>query len=225
MQLEVASGGAGVAFHAVMSIAFSQISVLVTTKGEEDDVPTLRNMVENVVRMHVDAMGYLWGRGYDVEITSLTYQGGKHVVFGVGVDVLDQMKREVRPTLADLFALFSTDTRLAQIFADLRESIRAGTDTAFHCYRAIEDIRQTFVKAETEDRSVSWQRLREALRVDRSWIDPIESIAVKQRHGVPVFQTGPEREDAWKRTWRLVDRYVSYLTEHHPLTDEFEILR
>src|SRR5665648_1082519 len=61
---------AGISGTVNVSIIASQVSVIINTNSDSD-IWTLKNYVEYLVRSLVDAIGYLYGRGYDVEITSV----------------------------------------------------------------------------------------------------------------------------------------------------------
>lgn len=218
-------------FDAVISIAVSQVSVVVEADGEVNDLPTLRNYVEWLVRIEVDAFGYLEGRGYDVEITSVTgSDGSPWLVFGVEEPALQQSKSERPVNFAELWKVLTSDERSAPLqraLGDLRQAIRARHDTGFFCYRAVESIRQSFVKAEGRDNSPSWERLRKALRIDQSWLTKLAELSRPLRHGAYHFSSSQERELAMQHAWKVVDRFVEYARHNfQPLPEaEFEVLK
>ena len=82
-------------FDAVVRITLSQVSVVVKTTEQTDDLPTLRNYVDDVVRIALDSYGYLEGRGYELEITSVVSPSGDALtVFGVEIPEIHQSKSE-----------------------------------------------------------------------------------------------------------------------------------
>ena len=216
----------GLSFVVYLTISLSQILCVVNSEDEIVDLATLRNIVENMIRSMVDAMGYVEGRGYDVEITSVV--GGKGQpwsVFGVEISQLQEEKIERPLDCIELLSLMFDPSQLKnaewslasgqvrRAFADLRESIRSPQDTAFHCFRAIECLRQSFTKPEDkdDDQILSWKRMGEALLIDKSWTDEFRETGMFQRHGAGVGVSAEERVLAMKRTWKVIDRFILYM--------------
>ena len=212
--IEVQIKEAGLQFQARISIGASQVSVVVDTEEEVSELSTLRNYIEWYVGVAVNALGYLGGRGYDVEITSVVGSSGTpwHV-FGVGVPALERSKSERPVNFSGLWNLLMSDERavpLERALANLREAIRAPHDTALFCHRAIESLRQMFGDASDDDTKPSWKRMGASLRVERSWIGPLIEPGQQLRHGEPRFSSGAERETFMLLTWKVIDRFIEY---------------
>ena len=211
--MQVPTGGR---FRAKVLIETSQVSVVVDS--DITDLATLRNYVEQTVRNFVDAYGYIEGRGYDVEISSATLETGDLVVFDVEVAELQNNKTERPVSFQEIIKLLFLDPTssgqlgvLRMALAEIREAIRSPHDTGFHCFRAIECLRDHFVRPEDCDETKSsWFRLRDALQIDRSWFHPLEKYAFPQRHGSFPSMTGQERVEMLQRTWRVIDRFIQY---------------
>ncbi len=219
---------AGISGAGAISILVSQISVVFNTEDSNVDLPTLKNYVEGIVRNLVDAYGYLSGRGYDIEITSVVDPAGMQTVFGVGVGALEQTQSERPLSFQDLKDVVFKSQELRRALSDLREAIRSPLDTGFFCYRAIECIRQSFRQAEDGDKDgPSWGRLRDMLRVDRSWIEVVKKSADPQRHGGTPYMSGEDRVSAMLHAWKVVDRFCIYVRRgFNPLPeDEFTVLK
>ncbi|MBD1881456.1 hypothetical protein NC997_14080 [Trichocoleus sp. DQ-A2] len=118
---------------------------------------------------------------------------------------------------------------LRRALANLREAIREPNDTGFFCFRAIESIRQHFYEPQDRDTDKpSWERLRNSLRIDRSWIDALTKSyeAGNQRHGKSPYMSGENRVSAMLHTWKVVDRFCLYLDNGAvQLAEEIEELR
>ncbi len=212
-----------------VSLNVSQLAVIVETRQEVPEIETLKNLIEQVVRAAVDTYGYLTGRGYDVEITSVVRPDGQlSLVFGVGILELEKTGPERDRSFNDLFELEMESPQLRQALADLREAIRSPLDTGFFCFRAIECLRQAFVDAtDGDNRDPSWERLREALRVDRAWFKSVETFAVPARHGRFHSVSSQQRIEMMKRTRNVVARFVEYARiGFQPLPDaQYPLLR
>lgn len=203
---------AGVSGNGVISVVVSQVSVTLNTETVNVDLGTLKNYVEYIVRTLVDAFGYFSGRGYDVEITSVIEPNGKQTVFGVGIHELEEAQRERPLGFHEIIEVMNKSVHLSRALGDLRESIRTPWDTGFFCYRAIECIRQSFKREEDgKDDSPSWERLRDALCIDRSWINYLIKFAKPQRHGETPYMSGKDRDSAMQHAWKVVDRFCVYV--------------
>jgi hypothetical protein len=188
------------------------------TEDEKADLNTLKNTAESIVRAEVDALGYLLGRGYDVEITSTQDEHGHQVVFGVGVAELE-LSRDRRPVGPEglLPLVFSSRFQLPLRLAlgDLREAVRSPLDSGFFAYRAAESIMQAFrTNDDGEDRGPGWERMRAALKIDRADLDALRKFRDPRSHGEAIQLTSVEGASILRRAWAVVDAFVSYASEH-----------
>jgi hypothetical protein len=185
------------------------------------DLETLKNTIEDLVRAEVDACGYILGRGYDVEITSCLGPEGRHTVFAVGIDEIEQMQIERPLQFSDLRPIVMESRHLRRALADLRQSIRSPFDTGFFCYRAVECLRQYFVEQGYSGDKASWDRLRDVLRVDKAWIMEIKKHSDAPRHGKIADVSGNDRVSMMKLAWKVVDRFSVYVhTGYKPLPEK-----
>jgi len=209
----------------LLSVLLSQVSVAVEVKEGGIDLATLRNTVDYVLRIYLDGLGYALGHAYDLEITSAATDDGAHIVFGVDVPILVSQRTERPFTPGETIQLALDHPPLRRALADLRQAMRTPGDTGFYCYRAIEAIRRDFVENFKEARAAAWERLRTKLRVSRSWIDPLETRSLPQRHGEVTFMTDSERSDSFDRAWKVIDRYCQYLAQGKtPLPESSPVL-
>jgi hypothetical protein len=80
----------------IFSIHASQISAQVKVIKGKPEIASLRNIIDSIIRSVVDFFAYTQGYAYDLEITSVTDQVGKQVVFGVDIPSIHNDK-EKRP--------------------------------------------------------------------------------------------------------------------------------
>lgn len=202
------AGKCSVAYH----IAQNQICLRVETERKPNEVGTFRNELSTICRSMVDAICYQWAMGLDVELTTMIdATTGDCAIFCCNVPEIQNAKSE-RPQLNpnDLLSLAVSNVHLRRALSDLREAIRNADDTGFFCFRAIESIRQHFKSSSNSD-AQSWERLRQSLHVDRSWIDVITPIAEALRHGENTSMTGAQRLKVMQHAWKIVDRFYVYL--------------
>jgi hypothetical protein len=202
----------------------SQFSLLVTTEKPVENLATFRNGIITVARSLFDAIGYHAGQAIDIEITSLTDLRGQEL--HVFLDGLPEYSAAERPlSIEELVPLAVSFVPLRQALSDLRQTLTSPADTAVFSYRAIESIMQHFRKTEDKNRQLAWDRLRDSLRIERTWIEPVQKFAEIHRHGTLTMLTGAERLDITRRAWLVVDRFCVYLrNEQRPLTTDHAIL-
>jgi len=91
--------------------------------------------------------------------------------------------------------------------------MRIPVETGFYCYRAIEAMMQSMKSDPNDDDSRAWQKLREALKIDRNVIDSVKQHADVPRHGRPSAITDAERAQVFQATDMIVDRYLQHLVQ------------
>jgi hypothetical protein len=195
-------------------IEMSQVSATFQCDEPVANVHTLKNYVEDAIRVALDALGYVLGYGYDLEVTQMTdSEGSRPVVFGVGIPAVKNSAETAGISLDNVIEL-QRDYRgeqLQRCLSDLREAVRSPKDTGFFCYRAVEALRQFFVceKGAKDDKS-SWEMLRSDLDVVKSDIDKIRDVAKPVRHGGGVLMTDEQRAEIFTLTWDIVNKFILY---------------
>ena len=218
------TGGVEADFRATIRIARSQLLIDLYA-SREFPVELLKNTVQNLVEGVVDAHAAVLAVEFVAEITGATWEsseGPAGLIFSLGNDEV----RERSPFLTDphvLVDLCKRHIELREALAELRRALTLPGQSAHHSFRAIEACRQHFLPDGVEDadqaRSESWQQLRKALRVDRSYFSAIEGLATRQRHGAAFDLAGPEAAEADIGSRRLVDRFALYLDEDDRLME------
>jgi hypothetical protein len=214
----------GLDFDLTVSIGAAQVSAVVSSPTEIGDVATLKNVISDSVSTVVDAFGYLEGRGYQTEITSVVMPNGDQSVFSVEIGEIQRAKNERPLGFSDLFSrivLNQSDELPERAFhrqslryalADLRRAILSPTDTLFHCRRAVEGIMQGFKEPQGEgDEKRAWEQMRAALQVEEPPLIGLAKGANPHRHGFHPTITGGQRLSAMGLTWRVVDRFVLFI--------------
>ena len=229
-------------FDASIRIVASRIEVSVSNASGGNH-SSIGNYVEHLIRVLLDAYGYMHGHAYDVDLSHYIdhreLDSEKWVrpftVGAVGLPhnveaTFDSLLRLVMvgPSEVDDERRVRSVSQLARAMGDIRESIRNPHDTAFHSFRAIEDIRQCYVEPgdADDDSKPSWKRMRSHLRIERSWIEEIEAARHLQAHGASHMLSGEQRAEFVRRARVVIDRFiVSMRNGFEPLPDEFKVLR
>lgn len=202
----------------VITVICSQISVAVHSRGQITDLQALAHECEGMCRMIVDCLGFMLTCGYDIEITQVSSSGGLHVVYGVQPADLRPIpwSDESMPGTFERLVTVPRDYQLAfrRALADYREAIRSFEDTAFFCYRAVEDLRQIFVESERSNESMTWERLWIALgEVEdaRAYVkDILRPLAMGNRHGGGTSIAQEARLEMLQKTSKIIAKFFDW---------------
>jgi hypothetical protein len=198
----------------LLYISLSQVIAIFSCDKKVQNYFSLKNYVEDSIRVPLDAFGYTNACGYDIEITAMIdSDGNPPTIFGVGIPAIEKAAQDAGITFQKIMEIFNNvkGKHLKLCLADLREAIRWPENTGFFCYRAIESLRQYFVHENgVEDDRSSWEMLRAELDVDRSHIELIKKYADDPRHGKGVFISDTDRAKMFKLTWDMVNRFIAY---------------
>lgn len=204
--------------RAEISIVLNQLVVRFHSELEWN-IYDLRNIVLNAVRVDLTALGYLLGRGYEIEITRvLNHSKGVDYVYGIEVPCISKPRSDIDidARLRQLRTLFASESGMfvTRCFNDLTSAIQHADDSPFCCYRAIEAIRRHCAASHgllEKDRSIQWQKFREVTGATKDEISFISEAAKDLRHGgLPNFSEN-SREDILTKTWAIVDKYLDAL--------------
>jgi len=208
--------GCGISGEMSTDISCSQICVIYSSETGVVDILTLKNAVEDAIRLQLDILGYVLGCGYDAEITqAIALDTHEKHVFGVGIPVIEQRKNQNFEQILNLFNVDESDY-LRRCLADLREAVKTPKDTGEFCYRAIETLRKFFAQQnglddnKRDECNKSWEILRNELVVERKELDEIAVFAVDIRHGGTMLITSDNRARIFGLTWDIVDKFIAY---------------
>jgi len=201
-----AGGAATIAFR----LAYSQLSIIVKTANDVVELGAFRNEVFATVRPFVDLVGYFMGQVVAFDIPSVTFvEQDQLIVFLEAVPGIHDQPQDRPLSVQTMFPVVMQYPHIGRALADLRGAVEMFNDTPFYTYRVVEDVMQFFVA--DDDRPAAWQRLRDSLRIDRTFLQPLESASKFSRHGQLRVLTGAERIDLMKRAWQVVDRFAVFL--------------
>jgi hypothetical protein len=195
-------------------ISLSQVTATFIADNPIANIHTLKNVVEDAVRIALDALGYTLACGYDLEIIQVIDSiENPPVVFGVGIPAIERSASDAGVTFQTILSVFGDPKGqyLQRCLSNLREAIRAPKDTGFFCYRGIENLRDFFVQEKrAKDKNASWELLRTELSVVRADLDLIKGFADPIRHGGGGTISDQERANVFTLTWGIVNSFIKY---------------
>jgi len=193
------------------------------TKKESANLETLRNYIDDAIRLVVDIYCYVKSYNYEVEIIKVECLELKiDYTFDVqGEKNIHKDKKQTDDEFTNLIMFFSMRSNLdflRHALTDFRRSIKYPAETATFCFRAIETIRRFYfddmdINDESKRRKKGWELFREALDFDRYFFKDIERFALPNRHGEYPAITYPERETIMNKTRRIIDAFIEYVQQ------------
>jgi hypothetical protein len=185
-------------------------NVEVTSEREINDMGGLANVLHHTISGLYDAIGLSTGSALEVRIEGFwevrSGQCGK-VSFSLPTFAKEITAAGLLPH--DWISVVTSSPQLRASLRDIRLAMETPIDTAVHCYRAIERVRQFF--ATDKNRKQSWQSLATALNVERSWLDSYTAHATAVRHGELVALEIKERDDCLSQAAIVIIRFAAYL--------------
>ncbi|MET8552234.1 hypothetical protein [Micromonospora zamorensis] len=180
-----------------------------------DDLDTFFNEVSSIVQGCLDALGFHLATTLRAETASMIIDGKELFLRNdQWTGLIASPRKFVPPQDLEPFVRAATGDSLIRLaLADLRLALEAADDTVMLCFRAIESVRQWFLKGgadEGQARKQSWADMREALGVDEADIRSLGVLALSRRHGAAAPPNGVEREGALRLAREIVARLVAY---------------
>lgn len=210
----------------VIVIKGSIVNVRVLSPGDADSDDWLERLsyrTSSLVRASIDVMGFHLGASLDLKMLTGTLDNETTLFPAVAhqmlVGTVDGPYVSGELT-APYFGQAVADANFRHALADMRQATRLDDDSAFYSYRAIEDLRQSYVEDEDSGRSASWVRLRNELGLTREELRELQDAATARRHGDTQVLDPADTSTKVKfvdLARRLVIRYV---TIRHPSLEQ-----
>jgi hypothetical protein len=193
----------------------NQITATLEIENEMEDIPTIRNNVKSVIETAVNALGFLKGYAYDVEITKIFDENlGVTKIYGIEIPALEERNKEkdlsqvgrILDLCSGIDGLY-----LKRCLSDLSMAIKHAEDTPFYCYRALESLKQYFGEIfSINDDDKQWEKMAKELDCNETDTKEIREYAFPARHGVPKPIQDEQRKQFFLKTWEIVEKFIEY---------------
>ena len=185
--------------------------VVETRGGASVHADLLRERIRTFVAMFVDALGFVNGCGYQVELSSV---GGLETgVYGVRYGDGHADEQAIHDnTMALIAVLLSRPDGallpLQRSLADYRRALLDSSDTPFHAFRAVESLAYFFDRNPRR----GTPKLLDALNIAGAWLQSkLEIPAGEVRHGKARPLAEEVRLEALRCSREVIHRFVAYL--------------
>ncbi len=203
------------------NILNNQLYICLKSTEKCTDIYTLKNNIKDIIQEEISLISYIYWNGYDVEIIRITnLDENIDLVFWIDIPYINERNTTkiaiVNQELDTIHTIINNNPEnsvyIRRCFSELNKAIRFPIDTWFHCYRAIESLRNFYwVKYSISGKNDQWEKLRELSKTDREKIDYIKWFADDARHGNHLWISDEEREKVFLHTWDIVDNFLEYL--------------
>ncbi|MBN8662709.1 MAG: hypothetical protein J0M35_20240 [Candidatus Obscuribacter phosphatis] len=194
----------------------AEVRVLDST--DPADVFSLRNLVEKIVRSHIDAVGFLEGFGADIGIFEVTLPSGEVIPLFPNLGIWGEFSSNFpfKDKHIEFLKLVDSSCQLQEALGSFRPAIREHGHTGAFCFRAIEAIKEHFRTDEDFDNGrpvnkLPWEKFNTALVLAPNWTQEIVKFARPQRHGTLKMNLDKERGEMLKRTATVINRFSMFL--------------
>jgi len=186
-------------------------NVEVACQREIEDIGRLADILIHTMSGLYDAIGLSVGGALEVRLAGFwNSNSGKCGAVSFSLPNFSEEIAAAGLGVQDWVSIAVSSPQLRAALRDIRIAMETPVDTAVHCYRAIERIRQVFSKS--KGRKESWELLATALNIHRTWLDSYTAHATAARHGELVsLKTSRERDDCLSQSAVVVIRFAAYL--------------
>ncbi|MCA9803857.1 MAG: hypothetical protein KC777_17925, partial [Cyanobacteria bacterium HKST-UBA02] len=208
---KMVSGLAGTAIAVEISILKGRL--FISCLSTENDMPTLRNQVENSVRFVLNSFGFLNGLWIDIDLRYVVENDNSLASFSTGNEAVRINTSKFSLNFNEL-AVLCMCPYLDFAISDYSNALRVALDTGFFCYRAVEAVMQSFkVRSMTSKDSQAWSAMNKSLNLQSSYVmNLIKPLADPRRHADPTFTiTDSERTACLIACSNVIYRYAKFL--------------
>lgn len=180
------------------------------------DIATFLNEVESMVQGCLDSLGFHLAVALRAEILSMVIDG-RELVYRADEwpELLPDppINKVPAETLQPFISAAAEEPLIRLALADVRAAIESPDDTVMLCYRAIESVRQWFLKGNVDEgpaRKQSWEDMRNTLNIGEAELRSLEQLALSRRHGGVAALSADERSNALSVARKVVGLLVAH---------------
>lgn len=170
----------------------------------------------DIVRSAVNLAGFCSGVGYTVVFERFVDTLGKESMFAPQDPSLASLctsfslaPQQGKMPFGSMWDLVVADPALFLALDDLIVSITLPHHSVVNCARAVEGLRH-LIASPGASVSQAWEQMRDALRLDRGFLQLITEGSTAPRHGDRAHIPGVTTTEIVRRSWIIMDRFLEY---------------
>ena len=170
----------------------------------------------DIIRSAVNLAAFSSGTGYSVILERFIDSSGRETMVAPQdlslAALCTSFSLDSQPgktSFGEMWNWVVTDPALFQALDDLIVSITLPHYAPVNCARAIEGLRHLIASPEATV-SQAWEQMRNALRLERSFLQLITDTSTAPRHGNRIRISGVTTTEIVRRSWLIMDRFLEY---------------
>ena len=199
-----------------------QMTIEVTVEDGEQDYANLHFYATDLSRTMMDVAALRDGVAYRCDLTEVDLPDGTQHGIVLADRILAQAAGHITPERYEaVLDLALTDMQIARVVSDAAVMLSWSHYTPIAAGRIVDAL----VRIVTGGRdSKAWSAFREAMRVDRAYLQFLTDAATAPRHGNRVYVSGSDNKELATRAWTLLDRFVIHRLSGALDPEEFPFL-
>jgi hypothetical protein len=200
----------------------------------EGDIVHVHRITLDIARAVVNLIAFVKGFGLSVYMHTLITPDGTPTVLVTHDPQLAEactvflLKEEKTPEndFQTIASLVISEPSLFIALDDLVVSQTVPHSVPVNCARVVDAIRHMIAPVMSGKRDHSWEAMRTALKLERSYLQMITDNSTAGRHGDRSFISGPITMEIQRRAWTVMNRFLEFRKrKNQPLpVEEFPML-
>lgn len=194
---------------------------------EPKDFGEIYRRALDLTKASVNLFSFKTGYGLEAVLeTFVDWQGATSLICPTSPDAAELCTAyDLDSGFEEVHKIALTNIGFYMALNDLVEAIRIPHVASVNCARAIERIRHQIASPNASD-SEAWKQMREALHIDRPFLQMITDISRAPRHGGRGYIPGTVTAETLRRSWLIMNRYIEFLKRGNQLPqDDFPLLQ
>jgi hypothetical protein len=179
--------------------------------GTPDERNVLIIKAYDLTQTMIAIYAFQCGGGLDLTFDTLSIDGGQPTQLRGPDARLASISKAAKslPDIQALIALAQGNLTIAMALRHLNEALTSSRRASVRSGQCVDGLRSLFVPPGKKDED-GWPAMREALRLERSYLDPIMNESKPPRHGDFTPLVGLNHSDSVYRAWEVMNRFLEY---------------
>jgi len=196
----------------LLEIKNSQVHVTVhTDKFSEENLAYIYMQAWDYARAAAELVAFRLGWGIDLVFSKFVGPDGVETELAFPDERLADICKsyDLEKGFFEMVQIVLGDPSIFSLLHDLIRAITVPHASTMACARVVDGIKHRIASG-AATRSQEWLQMREALRLDKTYLKPIIDHSKDYRHGKNVRIAGDITSEMTKRTWTIMDRFLEY---------------
>ncbi len=202
----------GLSLRFLLEIKNSQVHITVhANKYSDDDMVSLYMRAWDIARTCVELVAFRKAWGVEVVLTKFVKPDGVEAEIVFNDPRLEPICKsyDLENGFPEMLKIVLGSPAIFSLLHDLIRAITVPHASTVTCARVVDGIKH-LIASGAPSRAKEWLQMREALRVDETYVRLITDHSKDARHGKAVHIPGNVTSEIAKRAWTIMDRFLEY---------------